>query len=51
MGLPPFRLAAPRICRGVDIFSSPGFVLQLDLVFFDTTSIYFEGHGGESIGQ
>ena len=23
----------------------------LDLVFFDTTSIYFEGEGGESIGQ
>jgi len=23
----------------------------LDLVFFDTTSIYFEGRGGESIGQ
>jgi transposase len=23
----------------------------LDLVFFDTTSIYFEGSGGESIGQ
>ena len=24
---------------------------ELDLVFFDTTSIYFEGEGGESIGQ
>jgi len=24
---------------------------KLDLVFFDTTSIYFEGEGGESIGQ
>ena len=24
---------------------------RLDLVFFDTTSIYFEGAGGESIGQ
>ncbi|BBO88050.1 IS1634 family transposase [Desulfosarcina ovata] len=24
---------------------------HLDLVFFDTTSIYFEGRGGESIGQ
>ena len=23
----------------------------LDLVFFDTTSIYFEGKGGDSIGQ
>jgi len=28
-----------------DLFSS------LDLVFFDTTSIYFEGEGGESLGQ
>ena len=28
-----------------DLFSSS------DLVFFDTTSIYFEGRGGESIGQ
>src|SRR5208337_2643065 len=24
---------------------------QLQLVFFDTTSIYFEGQGGETIGQ
>ena len=24
---------------------------DLDLVFFDTTSLYFEGEGGESIGQ
>jgi hypothetical protein len=24
---------------------------NLELVFFDTTSIYFEGHGGESLGQ
>lgn len=23
----------------------------LNLVFFDTTSIYFEGNGGESLGQ
>ena len=28
-----------------DLFS------ELELVFFDTTSIYFEGHGGESLGQ
>ena len=28
-----------------DLFSN------LDIVFFDTTSIYFEGRGGESIGQ
>ena len=31
--------------RNRDLFSS------LDLVFFDTTSLYFEGHGGESLGQ
>jgi hypothetical protein len=24
---------------------------EVDLVFFDTTSLYFEGRGGESIGQ
>ena len=24
---------------------------DLDIVFFDTTSIYFEGEGGETIGQ
>lgn len=24
---------------------------DVDVVFFDTTSLYFEGHGGESIGQ
>ena len=28
-----------------DLFS------ELQLVFFDTTSIYFEGQGGESLGQ
>ena len=31
--------------RNRDLFSS------LDLVFFDTTSIYFEGQGGESLGK
>jgi hypothetical protein len=31
--------------RRRDLFS------DLDIVFFDTTSIYFEGAGGESIGQ
>src|SRR5450432_3348242 len=31
--------------RRRDLFS------DLDLVFFDTTSIYFEGQGGETIGQ
>jgi DDE family transposase len=24
---------------------------EVELVFFDTTSLYFEGHGGDSIGQ
>lgn len=31
--------------RRRDLFS------QVDLLFFDTTSIYFEGQGGETIGQ
>jgi len=31
--------------RNRDLFSS------LDLVFFDTTSLYFEGAGGESLGR
>ena len=31
--------------RRRDLFSG------LELVFFDTTSIYFEGHGGETLGQ
>jgi len=31
--------------RRSDLFS------DLDIVFFDTTSIYFEGQGGETIGQ
>ena len=51
-GKTPF---APRCTKDVveerlfgyrrDLFSS------LDLVFFDTTSIYFEGEGGETLGQ
>jgi transposase len=51
-GATPFgpRCAKDRIeellfARRRDLFSG------LDLVFFDTTSIYFEGRGGESIGQ
>ena len=31
--------------RGRDLFT------QLDVVFFDTTSLYFEGDGGEALGQ
>ena len=33
------------VLRTCDLFSS------LDLVFFDTTSIYFEGEGGETLGK
>jgi transposase len=31
--------------RGRDLFT------EVEVVFFDTTSLYFEGHGGESLGQ
>jgi hypothetical protein len=31
--------------RGRDLFT------ELDVVFFDTTSLYFEGEGGEALGQ
>ena len=31
--------------RNRDLFT------ELELVFFDTTSLYFEGNGGESLGQ
>jgi Transposase DDE domain len=51
-GATPFGLRCPKdlieealFARRRNLFSS------LDLVFFDTTSIYFEGQGGESIGQ
>jgi len=39
------RIEEALFDRGRDLFS------QVGLVFFDTTSIYFEGEGGESIGQ
>ena len=39
------RIEELLFARRRDLFSG------LDLVFFDTTSIYFEGRGGESIGQ
>jgi transposase len=39
------RIEEELFAQRRDLFS------QLDLVFFDTTSIYFEGEGGESIGQ
>lgn len=51
-GATPFspRCSKDQIEEGVfarrqDLFTS------LDLVFFDTTSIYFEGEGGETLGQ
>jgi transposase len=39
------RIEEQLFQRRRDLFTN------LDLVFFDTTSIYFEGEGGESIGQ
>jgi len=39
------RIEESLFAQRRDLFSG------LDLVFFDTTSIYFEGQGGETIGQ
>ncbi len=39
------RIEELLFARRRDLFSG------LDLVFFDTTSIYFEGQGGQSLGQ
>ena len=39
------RIEEALFAKTRDLFSS------LELVFFDTTSIYFEGEGGETIGQ
>jgi transposase len=39
------RIEELLFARRRDLFSSPS------VLFFDTTSIYFEGEGGESIGQ
>ncbi len=39
------RLEEELFFRNRDLFSS------LSVVFFDTTSLYFEGRGGESLGQ
>jgi transposase len=38
------RIEEELFARRRDLFS------QLDVVFFDTTSIYFEGHGGQTVG-
>src|SRR5450755_2681852 len=40
----PARISSRRSC-------SHGIETCLDLVFFDTTSIYFQGEGGETIGK
>lgn len=52
LGATPF---APRCIKDKieeDLFvQQRDLFTELDLVFFDTTSIYFEGEGGESIGQ
>jgi transposase len=51
-GATPF---APRTIKDLieeDLFAQRRDLFsQLDLVFFDTTSIYFEGEGGESLGR
>jgi transposase len=51
-GATPF---APRTIKDLieeDLFAQHrNLFSQLDLVFFDTTSIYFEGEGGESLGR
>jgi hypothetical protein len=39
------RIEEALFAQRRDLFS------ELELVFFDTTSIYFEGEGGESLGQ
>jgi len=39
------RIEEALFARRRDLFS------ELELVFFDTTSIYFEGEGGETLGQ
>jgi transposase len=48
-------LLAPRCTKDLieeDIFASKRHLFsELELVFFDTTAIYFEGRGGKAIGQ
>src|SRR5262249_6381399 len=39
------RIEEHLFARRRDLFT------QVEVVFFDTTSLYFEGHGGESLGQ
>src|SRR5205807_5899495 len=51
-GAPPF---APRTNKDLieeELFARRRNLFSgLDLVFFDTTSLYFQGEGGETIGQ
>jgi hypothetical protein len=48
-------LFAPRctkdVIEEVIFFNKRDMFTHLDLVFFDTTSIYFEGQGGDTLGQ
>ncbi|MDP7292513.1 MAG: IS1634 family transposase [Verrucomicrobiota bacterium] len=39
------KIEEALFARNMDLFTT------LDMVFFDTTSIYFEGEGGEALGQ
>jgi transposase len=39
------RIEEHLFARRRDLFT------EVEVVFFDTTSLYFEGHGGESLGQ
>jgi hypothetical protein len=52
-GATPFgpRTRKDRIEEGLFVRRRDLFNQQLQLVFFDTTSIYFEGAGGQTIGQ
>lgn len=57
LGEPVGREAAAGLRTRKDVIEEALFArrrdlfTQLELVFFDTTSIYFEGEGGESLGQ
>ena len=51
-GATPFAKRATKDLIEETLFNHRRDILTtLDIVFFDTTSIYFEGRGGESIGQ
>jgi len=51
-GATPFSRRCTKDLIEEELFSRRRHLFtQLDIVFFDTTSIYFEGAGGESIGQ